>query len=327
VKAIFQEAYGSADVLQFKTVEKPTVKDDEVLVRVSAAGVDRGVWHLMTGKPYVARLVFGIFAPKNPIPGMDVAGRVEAVGKKVTRFREGDEVFGTCEGSFAEYACAKEDKLCPKPARLSFEQAAAVPISACTALTAVRDIAKIELGHRVLIVGASGGVGTYCVQLAKAFGGLVTGVCSRSKQDLVLAMGADCVIDYSRHDMSQFSNSYDVILDIGGNRSLATLRRLLASDGTLVIIGGEGGESWFGMGRQLQALLLSPFTRQKLRSCISLASREELQGVSELIDAGKLKPAIDKMYPLEEAPEAIRYLERGEARGKVVIAVAGGLVA
>lgn len=247
MKAIVQDMYGSPDVLQLREIDTPVAGEDEVLVRVHAAGVDQGVWHLMAGLPYLMRIAgFGLRAPKNPVRGYDVAGRVEAVGKNVTRFQSGEEVFGTCRGSFAEYACARADRLAPKPSNLTFEQAAAVPISGYAALQAVRDQGKVRPGQRVLIIGAGGGVGTFAVQLAKAFGAEVTGVCSTTKVELVRSIGADRVIDYTREDFADGRSRYDVILDIAGNRSLSHLRRALAPEGTLVIVGGEGGGRWLG---------------------------------------------------------------------------------
>jgi len=296
---------------------------DEVLVRVHAAGVDQGVWHLMAGIPQLMRIAgFGLRAPKNPVRGYDVAGRVEAVGENVTRFQPGDEVFGTCDGSFAEYACARADRLAPKPANLSFEQAAAVPVSGYTALQAVRDQGKVRPGQRVLIIGAGGGVGTFAVQLAKAYGAEVTGVCSTTKTDLVRSIGADHVIDYTREDFADGRNRYDVIRDIAGNRSLSHLRRALAPEGTLVIVGGEGGGRWLGgIDRQLRAQLLSPFVRQKLGTWIATQPKEDLEALRELLEAGKVTPVVDRTFPLTEVPEAIRYLREGRARGKVVITV------
>ncbi len=322
MKAIAQDKYGSSDVLELKDIDKPEIGDDDVLVRVHAAGVDPGVWHLMTGLPYLVRLGFGLRAPKTRVRGMDVAGRVEAVGKKVTQFQAGDEVFGTCDGSFAEYACAKEDKLAHKPANLTFEQAAAVPISAFTALQGLRDKGEVHAGQRVLIIGASGGVGTFAVQLAKAFGAEVTGVCSTTKVDMVRSIGADHVIDYTRDDFAQTGQRYDVILDTAGNRSVSHLRRALTPRGTLVIVGAEGGDRWIGgTHRQIGALVLSPFVRHRLRTFISMERKADLLSLKELIEAGKVTPVIDRTYPLAEAPKAIRYLEEGHARGKVVITV------
>ncbi len=323
MKAIVQDTYGSPDVLELREIDKPVVGDDDVLIRVHAAGVDQGVWHFVAGLPYLFRLAgIGLRAPKNPVRGLDVAGRVEAVGKNVTRFQPGDEVFGTCRGSFAEYACARADRLAPKPANVSFEQAAAVPISGYAALQAVRDQGKVRPGQRVLIIGAGGGVGTFAVQLAKAYGAEVTGVCSTTKTDLVRSIGADHVIDYTREDFADGRNRYDVILDIAGNRSLPHLRRALAPKGMLVIVGGEGGGRWLGgIDRQLRAHLLSPFVRQKLGTFISREREEDLETLHELLEAGKVTPIVDRTFPLSEVPEAIGYMRKGHARGKVVITV------
>jgi NADPH:quinone reductase-like Zn-dependent oxidoreductase len=323
MKAIVRYKYGSPDVLELRDIDKPEIEDDEVLVYAHAAGVDRGVWHLMTGLPYPIRLAgYGLRAPTNPVIGSDVAGVVEAVGKDVTRFNPGDEVFGIGEGSFAEYTGAREDKLAPKPANLTFEQAAVVAISGLTALQGLRDHGRIEPGQEVLIIGASGGVGTYAVQITKALGAEVTGVCSTSKVEMVRSIGADHVIDYTREDFAEGDQLYDVILDIGGNSSLARLRHALTARGTLVIIGGEGGGRWLGgTDRQLRALVLSPFVSQKLGTFISKENHEDMIVLKELIESGKLTPVIDRTYPLAEVPEAIRYLEEGHAQGKVVITV------
>lgn len=324
MKAIVQDTYGAPHVLELKDIDKPVVGDHDVLVRVHAAGVDPGVWHLMTGLPYLVRIMgYGLRKPGARVRGMDVAGRVEAVGKDVTQFQPGDEVFGTCDGSFAEYACAREDKVAPKPANLTFEQAAAVPISACTALQALRDKGNVQPGQKALIIGASGGVGTFAVQLAKAFGAHVTGVCSTTKLDLVRSIGADHVIDYTRDNFAETGQRYDLILDTAGNRSLSDLRRALAPRGTLVIVGGEEGGRWFG-GFQRQILwapMLSLFVSQKLRPLVSTERQEDLQFLKGLIEDGKVTPVIDRTYRLSEAPEAIRYLGEGHARGKVVITV------
>jgi NADPH:quinone reductase-like Zn-dependent oxidoreductase len=323
MKAIVQDTYGSTDVLELREIDKPEIADDEVLVRVHAAGVDRGVWHAMTGLPYPIRLAgYGLRAPKTPVPGMNLAGVVEAVGKDVTRFQPGDEVFGIGKGAFAEYARAPGSKLAPKPAYLTFEQAAAVPVSGLTALQGLRDHGKVEPGQKVLIIGASGGVGTFAVQLAIVFGAEVTAVCSTTKVDMVRSLGADHVIDYTRDDFAAGEQRYDVILDIGGNSSLSRLRRALAPKGTLVIAGGETGGRWLGgTDRQLRALLLSRFVDQKLRTFICSENHEDMLVLKELIEAGKVTPVIDRTYPLTEAPQAIRYLEQGHARGKLVITI------
>jgi NADPH:quinone reductase-like Zn-dependent oxidoreductase len=325
MKAIVQEEYGLSDVLELRDIDKPEIGDDEVLVRVHAAGVDRGVWHVMAGLPYPIRLAgYGLRAPNNPVIGSDVAGVVEAVGKNVTRFQPGDEVFGIGKGTFAEYARALEDKLAPKPANLTFEQAAVVAISSSTALQGLRDHGRVEPGQEVLIIGASGGVGTYAVQIAKAFGAHVTGVCSTTKVDMVRSIGADHVIDYTREDFAEGEQRYDLILDIGGNSSLSRLRRALNPRGTLVIVGGETDGRWLGgSDRQLRAMMLSPFVGQKLGTFISTQNHEDLIVLKELIESGKLTPVIDRTYSLRETPEAIRYLETGHARGKVVILVPG----
>ncbi|MBE0595384.1 MAG: NAD(P)-dependent alcohol dehydrogenase [Gemmatimonadales bacterium] len=323
MKAIVQDRYGTPDVLALEDIDKPEIGDGDVLVRVHAAGVDPGVWHIMAGLPYLVRIMgYGFRAPKTRVRGNDVAGRVEAVGKHVTQVRVGDDVFGACDGSFAEYACAREDRVAPKPANLTFEQAAAVPVSALTALQGLRDKGAVCAGQRVLIIGASGGVGTFAVQLAKAFGTEVTGVCSTTKVDMVRSIGADHVIDYTRDDVAQAGQRYDVILDTAGNRTLSRLRRALTPRGTLVIVGGDGGDRWIGgTDRQLRALALSPFVRQNLRTFIAMVRREDLQFLKELIEAGRVTPVIDRTYPLRDAAEAVRYLAQGRARGKVVIGV------
>src|SRR5207253_3236360 len=300
-------------------VEKPTVKDGEVHVRVRAAGVDRGVWHLMAGKPYLMRIAgFGLRAPKNPVLGRELAGVVEAVGNGVNRFKPGHEVFGIGEGSSAEYVVAKEDLLAPKPQNLSFEQAAPIGVSGLTALQAVRDHAQVKAGQDVLVIGASGGVGTFAVQIAKVYGATVTGVCSTSKVETVKSIGADRVIDYTKDEIA---GRYDVIIDTGGNTSLARLRNLLKPDGTLVIVGGEGGGDWFGIGRQLTAML-SRSKGQKLRSFICNENHEDLLVLKELIEASKLTPFVGKTFPLSAVADAIRYLEMGRAQGKVVVNIA-----
>jgi NADPH:quinone reductase-like Zn-dependent oxidoreductase len=323
MKAIVRDTYGSADDLELRDIDKPELGDDEVLVHVHAAGVGRDVWHVMTGLPYPIRLAgYGLRAPKNPVIGSDMAGVVEAVGKNVTRFQPGDEVFGIGKGSYAEYVCAREDKLAPKPENLTFEQAAAVAISGLTALQGLSDHGRVEPGQEVLIIGASGGVGTYAVQIAKAFGARVTGVCSTTKVDMVRSIGADHVIDYTRDDFAEGEQRYDLILDIGGNSTLARLQRTLTPRGTLVIVGGETSGRWLGgTDRQIRAMMLSPFVGQKLGIFVCAENHEDLMVLKELIESGKLTPVIDRSYPLAEVPEAIRYLEEGHAQGKVVITV------
>ncbi len=323
MRAMTQSEYGEVDVLRLDEVDVPEIGDDEVLVRVRAAGMDRGVWHLMTGLPYPVRLAgYGLRAPKTPIRGSDVAGTVEAVGSDVTTPRPGDEVFGIAEGSFAEFARARADKLAPKPSGLGFEQAAALPVSGLAALQAVRDHGGVRAGQTVLVVGASGGVGSFAVQIAKAYGAEVTGVASTGKVDLVRSLGADHVIDYTHEDFAASGRRYDVILDTGGNRSLADLRRVLARRGRLVIVGSETGGRWLGgTDRQLRAIALSPFVSQKLGTFISSENREDLLVLTELVESGRLAPAIERSFPLDEVPAAMRHMEAGRARGKVVVTV------
>ena len=277
----------------------------------------------MTGRPYLVRVMgYGLRKPKIRIRGVDAAGTVKAAGKNVIRLKQGDQVYGTCDGSFAEYACAKAERFAPKPANLTFEQAAAVPISGMTALNGLRDAGKLQPGQKVLIIGAAGGVGTYAVQLAKAFGAAVTGVCSTSKANLVRALGADEVIDYTREDFTDGTRQFDLILDTAGRRPLSQLRRALTPQGTLVIVGGEGGDRWLGgFQRQMFAPLSSLFTEQKLLSLISKERHKDLLTLRDLIEAGKLTLVIDRTYSLRDAPQAIRYLEQGHARGKVVLTV------
>jgi NADPH:quinone reductase-like Zn-dependent oxidoreductase len=326
MRAIVEHRYGTEpeDVLGLERIARPAIGDDEVLVRVRAAGVDRGTWHLMAGLPKLARIIgFGLRAPKTPVPGLDVAGTVEAVGKNVTGLEPGDEVFGTASsGSFAEYAVVKAAKLAPKPANLTFEQAAAVPVSATTALQAVRDKARVRAGQRVLIVGASGGVGSFAVQIAKALGAEVTGVASTAKLPMVKAIGADHVIDYTREDFADGRRRYDVIIDIGGNRRISHLRRALTPKGTLVLTGGEDGGAWLGgIERNVRAHLLSVFVGQKLGAFIARQRRDDLIVLRDMIESGAITPAIERTYPLAEAAAAIRHLADGRARGKLVITI------
>ena len=324
MKAITQDAYGSADVLELRDIDDPVVGGKDVLVRVHAAGAGPDVWHLMTGQPYIARPAIGIRKPKVRVRGWDVAGTVEAIGAGVSEFRPGDEVMGVAEGgSFAEFATTRPDKLVRKPASLSFEQAAAVPISGVTALQALRDKGHVRPGQKVLIVGAAGGVGTFAVQLAKAFGAEVTGVCSTSKLDLVRSIGADDVIDYTREDFTDGSRTWDVIVDTAGRRPLSRLRRALTPKGTLVIVGGDGGGRWTGgfFRGMLRAPVMSLFVGQRLDWLNSKMNEEDLQALNELIEAGKVTPVVGRTYLLPEAPEAIRHLATGHAAGKLVIAV------
>jgi NADPH:quinone reductase-like Zn-dependent oxidoreductase len=325
MKAIVQDAYGSTEVLELRDIDKPVPKDDQVLIRVHAAGLHRGDWHVMTGLPYLIRIVvpdLGLRKPKVPVRGMDVAGRVGVVGEHVTRFQPGDEVFGWCDGSFAEYACAPEGSLARKPAILTFEQAAVVPISGFAALQGLRDQGQVQPGQQALIIGAAGGVGVFAVQLAKAFGAQVTGVCSTTQVELVRSIGADDVIDYTRDDVTDGTRHWDLILDTAGRRTLSQLRRALTPRGTLVIVGGEGKGRWMGgFTRNLRAPLLSRFVGQRLRMLASKPHQEDLETLRELIEAGKLTPVIDRTYPLHEVPEAIRRLVEGHTRGKLVITV------
>ena len=324
MKAIVQDTYGPADVLELREIERPEVGENDVLVRVRAAGSGPDVWHIMTGQPYMARAALGFRRPKVRVRGWDVAGTVEAVGASVTDFRPGDEVMGVAEGgSFAEYAVTSPDKLVPKPANLSFEQAAALPISGVTALQALRDKAQVQPGQTVLVIGAGGGVGTLAVQVAKAFGAHATGVASSSKLDLVRSIGADDVIDYTREDFTDGSMKWDVIVDTAGRRPLRQLRRALTPQGTLVVVGGDGGGRWTGgfFRGMLRGPLVSPFVGQKLMGLNSKVTQEDLRGVAELAEAGKLTPVIGHTYGLSETPEAIRELEAGHPAGKLVIAV------
>jgi NADPH:quinone reductase-like Zn-dependent oxidoreductase len=324
MRAVTQVAYGGPEVLRPVEHEPvPTIAADEVLVRVHAAGVDRGTWHLMTGTPYLLRLLgFGFRRPKARVAGFDVAGTVEVVGAEVTRFEVGDEVFGIAKGSFAELAAAKEDKLAPKPRSLSFEQAAVVPISGLTAIQGLRDAGRIAAGQRVLVLGASGGVGSYAVQIAKAYGAEVTGVCSAGKADLVRSLGADEVLDHAVDDGTDGTRRWDLIFDGGGGHSLRHQRKALARRGTLVLVGSEaGGRITGGFGRSLRAVALSPFVPQRLTMLVSKEHHADLAPLTELIEAGKVLPALERTYELAQVPEALRRLAAGEVRGKLAIRV------
>jgi NADPH:quinone reductase-like Zn-dependent oxidoreductase len=322
--AIVQDAYGPVpeQALRLTETARPAIAADEVLVRVHAASVDRGTWHLMTGSPYPMRLAgFGFRAPKALNPGRSLAGTVVSAGENVTGFQPGDEVYGTCDGAFAPYASAQAGRLAAKPANLSFEQAAAVPVSALTALQAVRR-AQVQAGQQVLVIGASGGVGTFAVQIAKARGAEVTGVSSTAKMDLVRAAGADHVIDYTRGGFADGEHRYDAILDIGGGSGLAQLRRALTEHGTLVMVGGETGGRWLGgMDRQLRAFLVFPLTSQKLSTFMASENSADLVVLRDLIESAAIAPVIDRTYPLSQVPAAIQYLHEGRARGKVVITI------
>jgi NADPH:quinone reductase-like Zn-dependent oxidoreductase len=321
MKAIVQDRYGDVDILDFKDIDQPVPTDNQVLVRVHAAAVGKGDWLTVGGLPYVARMRYGLRKPKHPVPGFDVAGRIEAVGRNVTRLQPGDEVFGWCDGSFAEYASVPETQLALKPANLSFEQAAAVPISGFAALQALRDTGEVQPGQQVVVIGASGGVGSFAVQLAKAFGAEVTGVCSTKSIDMVRSIGADHVIDYTQQDFTRSGQRYDLILEMAGNRSLADLRRALTPKGTLVLVGGSGGKWFMGTGRTLRAVLVSPFVGQRLRSFLSKPRGADLVVLQKLLEAGKLTPVIDRTFPLSETAEAIRYVGERSTQGKTVITV------
>jgi NADPH:quinone reductase-like Zn-dependent oxidoreductase len=322
VKAIVYQRYGPPNVLELQEVEKPTVNDDEVLLRVRAASVNPLDWHCMRGTPYLVRIMAGLRKPKVTRLGVDVAGQVEEAGKNVTQFKPGDEVFGTCKGAFAEYVCATEKSLVLKPANVAFEQAGAVAIAALSALQGLRDKGHIQPGQKVLINGAAGGVGTFAVQIAKSFGAEVTGVCSTRNVDLVRSIGADQVIDYTQEDFTKRGQQYDLILDMAGNHSLSDCRRALTPEGSLVLVGGPNEGRWVGpLLGLLKVVVLSPFVSQKLAPVLAHSSKEDLIILQELLEAGKVTPVIDRRYPLSEVPEAIRYLETGHARGKVVITV------
>jgi NADPH:quinone reductase-like Zn-dependent oxidoreductase len=325
MRAVVRDRYGTADGLEVRTIARPGISASQVLVEVRAAGIDRGVWHLMTGEPYAVRLAIGLTKPKQPVLGLDVAGLVVAVGADVTRFRPGDEVFGIASGAFAEYAAAEEAKLVHKPSTLSWEQAGVAAISGGTALQALTDVGQVQAGQRVLVVGASGGVGTYAVQLAKALGADVTGVCSTAKADLVRSIGADRVIDYTLGDYLDGSTTYDLILDIGGRTRVSRLRRALTATGTLVIVGGEdGGRLTGGIGRQIRAMALSPFIGQNLRSFIQKEHHSKIERLAEHLESGAVVPFIERTVGLAGVPDAIRDLEAGRVRGKIAVSVRNG---
>ncbi|MGH1564422.1 NAD(P)-dependent alcohol dehydrogenase [Mumia sp. DW29H23] len=322
MKAVVQHEYGGTDRWEVGDVPEPVPDRDQVLVRVHAAGVDRGVWHVMTGLPLAGRLAFGLRRPKQPVVGMDLAGVVEAVGPDVTRFAVGDPVLGAGTGTFAELALAREKHLVAKPAGLSYEEAAALPVSALTALHGLRDTGRVQKGQRVLIVGASGGVGTYAVQLARAFGAEVAGVCRTSKVEGVRALGADPVVDYTREDPLDLGPRFDLVLDIGGDRSLGQLRRMLVPGGTLVLVGGEGGGRLIGsLRRSLAAVLVSPFVKQRLAMFLSLTKAEDLQLLADMAERGEIRPVVARAYPLDAAREALDALVAGDVLGKAVVTV------
>ena len=319
MKAAVCSRYGPPDVVQITDVEKPVPKDNEVLIEVRAASVNPFDWHLMRGTPYIVRIMAGLLKPKDKRLGVDVAGQVEAVGRNVTQFRPGDEVFGACRGAFAEYACASESALVMKPDNVTFEQAASAPVAAFTALQGLRDKGQIQPGQKVLINGAAGGVGTFAVQIAKWFGADVTGVCSTRNADMVRSIGADRVIDYTQEDFTKSGQRYDLFFDCVGNHSLLACRRVLNPKGIYIVVGGPDGR-WLGpLARMIKTLVLSRFVSQNLVMFLARRSKEDLTIMHELMKAGKVTPVIDKRYKLSEVPEAIRYLEEGHARGKVVI--------
>lgn len=319
MRAVVQDGYGDADVLRIDRVTQPTVGDRDVLVRVHAAGLNRGTWHVMTGTPYALRLAFGLRRPRQPVIGNELAGTVVAVGRDVTRFARGDEVYGIGTGTFAEYAVAREAKLARKPANLTFEQASIVPVSAPTALQSLTDVGHLEAGQRVLVTGASGGVGTFAVQIAKALGAHVTAECSTGKVDLVRSLGADQVLDYGVDDFADGTHHYDLVLDLAGNPSLSRLRRALTPTGTAVIAGGEQGGNLTGMSRQVRAAVLSPFVKQRLTLCLTKERAADLERLTALIEAGEISPALDRTYPLAQAADAMRRLIAGDVRGKVAV--------
>ncbi len=321
MKAIVQRRYGTPEVLALAELATPEPDAGEVLVRVHAAGVNSGDWHLLRGVPYLMRLMFGLRGPRRRVPGIDIAGRVEAAGGDVAGLRPGDEVFGWCQGAFAEYAAVPADNLIEKPAALDFEGAAAVGDSAFTALDAVRDRGEVAAGQRVLVNGASGGVGSFAVQIAKALGAHVTGVCSAGSVEMVREIGADEVIDYERQDFAAGERRYDVLIDLVGNRSLADCRRAVAPRGTYVLVGVREIGRWFGLGRQLRLLAGAPFVRQRMRTLIVKHTRDDLIALRELVEAGKLAPVIDRRYELGEAADALRHQGEGHPRGKIVICV------
>lgn len=323
MRAVVQHEFGAADVLSVRTIDRPTSTASQVLVAVEAAAIDRGTWHLMYGLPYAVRLAgYGVRKPKQPVPGLDVAGRVVAVGADVTRFAPGDEVMGVGIGTFAELAAAEEAKLVHKPAGVSWEQAGVASISGITALQALTDVGSVEAGQHVLVMGASGGVGSYAVQIAKALGAEVTGVASEAKADLVRSLGADHVVDYTSTDVTAGPATYDLIIDTGGQTPVRRLRKILTRRGTLVIVGGENGGRWTGgVQRQGGALLLSPFVSQRLTTLFSREDAESIQRLADMIEAASVVPAIDRIVTLDEVPEAMRDLEQGLVRGKVAVRV------
>jgi NADPH:quinone reductase-like Zn-dependent oxidoreductase len=320
MKAIVYYKYGSPDVLQLQEVDKPAIRDDAVLVKVVAAAANPYDWHFMRGEPYFMRLIAGLRTPKRNGLSVDFAGQVEATGSGVTQFQPGDEVFGMCDGAFAEYVCCSEQAMALKPTNLTFEETAAVPLAGLTALQGLRDAGQLQPGQKVLIIGASGGVGTFAVQIAKDFGAHVTGVCSTKNLEMVRSLGADEVIDYTQADFTQSGQKYDLIFQLGGMHSPAHCGRALTPEGTLVLSSGDSDGRWIGpLDRILKAAVLSPFVKQSLNTLGAKRSKKDLEQLAALIEAGKLTPIIDRTLPLSEVPEAIRYVEKGHTQGKVVI--------
>jgi NADPH:quinone reductase-like Zn-dependent oxidoreductase len=322
MRAITQQVYGTVDTWSLREIDRPAIGTRDVLVQVHSAGLDRGTWHLMTGTPYAMRLGLGFRGPKTPVPGLDLAGTVVAIGADVTRFEVGDEVFGIGKGAYAEFAAAREDKLALKPSNLPFDQAAALAVSGCTALRAVTDVGRVEAGQKVLVIGASGGVGSYAVQIAAGIGAEVTGVASAAKADHVRSLGAVHVLDYARDDFADGRATYDVIIDIAGNSSISRLRRALSANGTLVIVGGEdGGSLTGGMDRQLRALAISPFISQRMALVVPKEHYSFMERLAALVQDGTLTPSVERTYPLTEAPAAMSHLVAGQVRGKLVITI------
>ncbi|MEU9052006.1 NAD(P)-dependent alcohol dehydrogenase [Streptomyces sp. NPDC048384] len=325
MKAVLQDRYGSADVLEFRDIDRPVPATDEVLVRVHAASVNAYDWHFMRGDPLIGRGMMGLRRPRARVRGRDFAGTVEAVGAGVTGIEPGDEVYGEADGAFAEYVCARDSEVGPKPANLTFEQAAAIPLAGNTALIGLRDVARLQPGQTVLVNGASGGVGTFAVQLGKAYGAEVTAVCSTRNVDLVRSLGADRVVDYTQDDFTRGEKRYDVVLDLVGNRSLGEFRRVLAPTGTLILSGGgvyEGGSVVGPMGLFLKRRLAAPFARpQQLLEISARQSRANLAALRELAESGRIAPVVERTYPLSEAAEALRYVEVKHARAKIVVTV------
>ena len=323
MRAIVYRCYGTPEVLKLEEIAKPVPADDRVLVKVHAASVNPLDWHYMQGKPYVMRAAAGVGKPDSILMGADFAGTVESVGKNVTRFKPGDEVFGDRDGAFGEYVSVRENgAIASKPSNMTMEQAAAVPVAGLTALQALRDKGKVQAGQKVLINGASGGVGTFAVQIAKTYGTEVTGVCSTRNVEMVKSIGADHVIDYTKEDFTQGSVRYDLIIDNVGNHTLTDLRQALTPNGVLVMVGGPSDNSWLGpLTTSAKAYLVSPFVKQKMMFMLAQANKDDLNVLSDLMQTGKLTPVIDRRYSLAETAQAIGYLEQGHAKGKVIIAV------